>query len=257
MSDLRKRISAKPLRVSAGGLKYFSAVLMLLVNANTVILEKGILGLDAITTEELIAAMEASSRLTALVGVASIIRLLSGVIVPIFTFLLVEGFVHTGSYGNYLKAVAVTALISEPVYDYAIHGSLLEFSQQNPVFALVISLAMLAIIRMIGDKSAGARWIKYFLVVLCAAFWVVLLRVEFGLEIILLAAIFYCFRERTAVKTILGVLVSVMDPLGPFAFCALVYYNGKRTLKIHKYVFYALYPLHMLVLGIVSRMILR
>lgn len=256
MSDLRKRISVKFPRVSANGLKYFSAVLMLLVNINTVILEKGILKLDAITTGELIAAMEASSRLTALVGVASVIRLLSGVIVPIFAFLLVEGFVHTGSYRNYLKTVAVTALISEPVYDYAMHGSFLEFSQQNPVFALTVGLAMLAILRMIVDHSGGARWIKCFLVVLCAVFWVVLLRVEYGLEIILLAAIFYCFRERTAVKVVLGVLVSIMDPLGPFAFCGLIYYNGERMLKLHKYVFYALYPLHLLVLGIAARMFL-
>lgn len=253
MSDLRKRASAKAPRVSANGLKYFCAVILLLVNFSTIVLEKGLLRLDAYSPEELVAAMDASARMTALVGVASIIRLFSGVIVPIFAFLLVEGFVHTDSYKNYLGAMTVTALISEPIYDYAMSGSLFDFSQQNPMLSLVIALAMLGIIRIFDDRANIEKWILRFLLVLCAVFWGILLRVEFSLETVLLVAIFYCFRDRMGIKTVLGVLASIMDPLGPFAFCGLIFYNGKRTLRIHKYWFYGFYPLHLLILGIFTR----
>ena len=253
MSDLRNRVSRKLPRISASGLKYFAAIVMLIVNANTVILEKAILNLDSYSSLELIEVMNQDSGITALVGVASILRLFSGLIVPIYAFLLVEGFVHTGSFGKYLKAVAITALCSEPLYDYAMNGTLLDFSGQNPIMALAIGLVMLSAIRLFDNRAKVEKGILCLLIVLSSVFWTALLRVGCGLETVLLVAIFYCFRERMAIKTILGVLVSVMDPLGPFAFCGLIYYNGQRTLKVNKYCFYGLYPLHLLMLGIIAQ----
>lgn len=256
MSDLRKQLSSRLPRIHANGLKCFSMGIVLLLNFNTIILEKGILHLERYSPSELVAVMEASSTLTALVGVASVLRLLSGIAVPIFAFLTAEGFVHTSSYKKYLSSVTLTALVSEPLYDYAMNGTWMAITQQNPVWSIAISLIMLGILHMIENRNGVEKWICQLLVVLCAVFWVILFRVEYGLEIIVLSAIFYCFREYTALKTVLGILVSIMDPLGPFAFCGLIYYSGQHKLKIPKYWFYALYPLHLLVFGLILRNLL-
>ncbi len=74
---------------------------------------------------------------------------------------------------------------------------------------------------------------------------------------VLLTAIFYCFREHTAVKLLLGVLLSLLDPLGPLAFCGIALYNGKREAKPPKYTFYLFYCLHFLLLSTVTQSILR
>lgn len=251
MSDLRKK-RAMP-RVTAQGLKNVSAVILLLVNAGTILLEKGLIRLDGYTQAELLEAMDTAPGLTGLVGAASVLRLLAGLAVPIFAFLLVEGFLHTGNYGKYLGRVAVTALVSELAYDFAMTGKVLEFSRQNPMLGLTVALILLYILRLPEHMAAVERVIVRILVTLCAVFWVMLLRVDCGLETVLLAAVFYCFRDRTAVKIILGVLISLLDPLGPMAFCGIGLYNGERRIGRAKYGYYVLYPLQLLVMGVIAR----
>jgi hypothetical protein len=168
---------------------------------------------------------------------------------PIYCFLLVEGFVHTGNYKQYLTAVAATALVSEPLYDYAMTGKLLEFSLQNPLLAVAIALAMLGIMGMLDSRTVVEKAIGRLLILLCAAFWVILCRTEYGLQTVVLAAIFYCFRERLFAKIALSVLACIANPLEPFALCGLIYYSGERNLKLPKYVFYCFYPVHLLLLA--------
>ena len=256
MADLRNRIHVRFPKISISGIKLLAALLLLIVNANSLLLEKGLLQLDGFSSEELLAAMDASSRFTTLVGVASILRLLSGVAVPLFAFALAEGFVHTSDFKKYFGAVAVTALVSEPIYDYAFYGRLFDFSQQNPVFGVLIGLAMLGLISKLDSFDGVERGIGSILLVLCGAFWVVLLQVEYGIQTVVLAAVFYCFREKLVWKILLGVLCSVFSPLGPMAICLLPYYSGQKKTKLPKYTYYVFYPLHLLVLGLVTRQIL-
>lgn len=253
MSDLRKKYAARFPHISARGLKNFAVIIMLLVNTSTIILEKGLIQLDTYTQAELLDAMDATPNLVYLAGIDSVIQLLAGLAVPIFAFLLVEGFLHTGDYVKYLIRVAVVALISEIAYDFAMTGKFLEFSQQNPMVALAICLIMLYFMRAVDHMAAVERIICHILLTLCAAFWVIIVHTEYGLEMVLLAAVFYCFRDKTAVKILLGILISLIDPTGPLAFCGIAYYSGERKLKLSKYVYYVLYPLHLLVLGVITR----
>lgn len=253
MSDLRKKRAPGIPRVTAQGLKIFSAVILLLVNGGEILLEKGMIRLDSYTQAQLLAAMDTEACLTGLVGAASLLGLLRGLAVPIFAFLLAEGFLHTGSYGKYLGRVAVTALISELAFDFAMTGKLLEFSRQNPMLGLTVALIMLYILRLPEHMAAVERVILRILTVLCAAFWVMLLRVDCGLETVLLAAVFYCFHQHNAVKIILGVLISLLDPLGPMAFCGIGLYNGERRIGRSQYGYYVIYPLQLLVMGVVAR----
>lgn len=253
MSNLRNRITVSFPKISISGIKLLAVLILLIVNANTLLLEKGLLHLESYSSEELLAVMETSSSFSALVGIASILRLLSGFAVPLFALAAAEGVAHTSDLKKYMAAVALTALISEPIYDYAFYGSFFEISQQNPVFGILISIVLLSLISRLDRFARVERGIGSVLLTICAMFWVVLLRVEYGIQTAVLAVVFYCFREKLLWKILLGVLFSVLNPLSPMAMCLLPYYSDCKKTKLPKYAYYVFYPLHLLVLGLIMR----
>ena len=75
--------------------------------------------------------MSQDSRLMTLAGVGSIMQLIGGMAIPVFAFLLVEGFRNTSDYTKYLIMMAVTALVSEIPYDLSICGKVWDFFQSE------------------------------------------------------------------------------------------------------------------------------
>ena len=248
MQQVKRKPGKKPLQISAGGLKLFSAILLLLVNVGCIVIEKGYLRLDTYTQTELLDAMSADAAVSAWVGVASVLQLLRGLAIPLFAFLLVEGFLHTGHYARYLIRVAATAVISEVPYDLAMSGKVWDAASQNPVMGTAICLVMLYCVSKLERFAAVERVIGSGLMMLCAAFWVLVLRVECGLEMVLLCGILYCLRHRELIKMLLGILVSLTSYMGPLAFVLIFLYNGQRGEKTRQYVYYALFPLQLVAL---------
>ncbi len=93
-------------------------------------------------------------------------------------------------------------------------------------------------------------------VILCAVCWVSLFRAAYGLCMVLLVAVFYIFYTRNVLKTILGMIISLLYVTGPLSFYGIWFYNEERKDKLPKYVYYAFYPLHLLVLGLAAKFIL-
>ena len=112
MADLRRSRIAKIPQVSAQWIKTAAAILLVAANAGAILVEKGIIGMDGYTMSELLTSMENSSGMTGLVGAAVLARLLNGIAIPLFAFLLAEGFRHTRNVRPYLAALTVTALVS-------------------------------------------------------------------------------------------------------------------------------------------------
>ncbi|MBQ2057472.1 MAG: hypothetical protein IIT84_04705 [Oscillospiraceae bacterium] len=253
MPDLRTHLNQRYRRLSAVWLKNAAAVIMLIVAAGRIIIQLGLIRLDTYTGETLSAAMDADPNLMTLSGVASIIQLMRGLLPPLFAFLLVEGFVHTSSYGHYLGGVAITAVLSEFAYDYAMTGKVLEFSAQNPMLGLAVCLIMLYGLRLAERREMIERVIISLLIILASTFWVIVIRSECGIELVLLTAVLYCFRDKLVIKYVLGIIISLMDAFGPISFCAIIFYSGKRDLRISKYFYYGLYPAHYLIFGLIAR----
>lgn len=253
--NIRDRLARRWLKVPAQWLKYAAALLMALSSANTVILKNAVIRLDAYTRESLMAAMDADGRLTGLVGVASVADALAGLAVPLFAFLLVEGFLHTSDFRRYLARMAVTAAIGEFAYDFAMAGKLLDFSRQSPMLGLVLCLVMLYFMSMVEKRQAVDRVILQILLALCGLFWALLLRAEYALPTALMAAAFYCLRSHRAAKLVLALVCCLQYPLAPMSFIALAFYNGKREMKCPPVVFYILYPAHLFILGAVGRFV--
>lgn len=242
--------------VTADGLKIFACVVMLIQNIGIAIVENGLIRLDQYTQESLSKAMETDSDLMFLAGVGSVMQLIGGMAVPIFAFLLVEGFMRTSDYKRYLLSIAVFALISEIPYDFAMNQKLVDLSTQNALVGMAVSLLMLYFLKMAKEKQGAVSIALQVLVVLCAVLWVSLLRAQYGFCIVLLTAVFYLFYTKHVLKTVLGIAVSLLYVTGPLSFYGIWCYNEERKDKLPKYVYYGFYPAHLLVLGLVTRLFL-
>jgi len=238
--------------VTADGLKIFAGIIMLIQSIGITIIEKGLIHLDQYTQAELSQAMEKDSHLMLLAGIGSVMQLIGGLAVPVFAFLLVEGFRRTSDYRRYLLSMAAFALLSEIPYDLANSQKLLDWSGQNALVTMCVCLLMLYFLRMFeGKKSFGCSALRY-LIVICSIVWVTLLRAQYGLCMVLLAAVFYMFYTRNVLKTILGMLVSLLYVTGPLSFYGIWCYNEERKDRVPKYAYYVFYPLHLLILGIIA-----
>lgn len=239
--------------ITADGLKIFACITMLIQTIGIVIVEKGLIHLEQYTQESLNEAMAADSRLMTLAGVGSIMQLVGGMAIPIVAFLLIEGFRNTSSLKKYLCTVFLVAFLSEIPYDFAMSGKLFDISSQNAMFGTGISLLMLKCMELLknAEKNAG-RFVRI-LLVFASVLWVSFLRVEYGLCMVLLTAVFYLFYAKNGWKTVFGILISLMYVTGPLSFYGIWCYNGKRKDRIPKYAFYAFYPMQFLVLGMIAR----
>ena len=252
-----KRIGAwKTPDFTADGLKLFACITMLLHSIGIAVVENGMIHLEQYTTESLSQAMATDSRLMMLAGVGSVLQLLGGLAVPVFAFLLVEGFRNTSDYKKYLLSVAAFALLSEIPYDLAIRQRLWDFSSQNALVSTGICLLMLYFLRMAQARTGAGKGLLQLLIVAAAVVWAALFRAEFGLCMVLLTAVFYIFYARNGIKTLLGVLISLLYVTGPLSFYGIWCYNGVRTDRLPKYFYYVFYPLHLLVLGLLVKFLM-
>ena len=173
---------------------------------------------------------------------------------PIFAFLLVEGFQNTENYNRYVLALLIAALVTEPFYDYACNGVWLDLAEangQNILFALALGLVQLHFLQAMGTGNVG-RILASGLMVLCSALWCFLLNVPGGALLELTAGLFYLLKEHPRAKYgsvgAMGLIFGVTPVLAlPLVAC----YNGERG-SYCKYIFYAAYPVLWALVAIVK-----
>ena len=239
--------------ITADGLKMFACIVMFIRTIGIVVIEKGMIHLESYTQSSLNEAMAQDSRLMTLAGLGAVFQLAGGLAIPIFAFLLVEGVRNTSDYKKYLLAMLGTALLSELPYDLAMSGKILDFSGQNGMFTMTICLILLKCLELTGSISGAAGKLVRFLEILAAVLWTSLFKSEYGLCMVLLTAVFYVFYTKNVIKTILGGAISLMYVTGPLAFYGLWCYNGERKNRINKYLYYAVYPVSLLVVFILAK----
>ncbi|MCC8028669.1 MAG: conjugal transfer protein TraX [Lachnospiraceae bacterium] len=197
-----------------------------------------------------------------------VFRYIGRIAFPIFVFLLVEGFYHTGNIRRYEIRLLIFALISEIPFDLAFNGTLLEFQSQNVFFTLFLGLLMLDLIKRVNEQ----HWKSILILVIfvAAAF---LLKTDYDAGGILMIYCFYKLRNQPLLKYILLGVISllVFGPIECWSLLAvipLLLYNGKRGFRpdgrlyggradgagalLVKYLFYIFYPAHLLILHYIS-----
>lgn len=186
---------------------------------------------------------------------------------PIYCFLLVEGFLHTRNVAKYAGRLAVFALISEIPFDLAISGTWWIYSYNNVFFTLVLGLLViwaLSYIEKFHEFWVEKNWepILGRILTLSAGLIVIVgfgaladmvLFTDYGLGGIVAIAILYLLRGQRMIAfagcvMALTVIVGDIELLAMFMLYPIMKYDGTRG-KNMKYVFYAFYPVHLLILA--------
>ena len=176
---------------------------------------------------------------------------------PIYAFLLVEGFYHTRSVKRYAARLAVFALVSEIPFNLALSGRLWYWHAQNVYFTLVIGLLMVAAMDWLIHR--GMRW-QAMAAGLLAAAAAMVLRTDYDASGVLVIFFFYLYRQEKAamciaVSAVLVLFIGGLECFGILALIPILLYNGQKgAARINKFVFYGFYPVHLLLLWLVSRL---
>ncbi|MBE6951459.1 MAG: hypothetical protein E7451_09020 [Ruminococcaceae bacterium] len=241
----------------AASIRKWAFVFLTIGTIGRSILQNQLLGMNSISGEELIASMEQNPSLMAILTVALVCKVLETCAAPLFSFLLVEGFLRTSSFERYLLRVGGVALISELPYNLAVGGKLLELNSRNPVFALFICLIMLYFFNRYAEK--GIKNILMKTLIFTAAFlWCLMLHIDEGVCLVVLVCFMWAARSKSNVRSMYGFCGSMVSTLfnmyyiGSCLSCIMLHrYNEERG-EQNKTFNYAFYPALLLILGIIA-----
>ena len=196
---------------------------------------------------------------------------------PIFAFQLCEGYRHTSDYRRYRRRLLVFALLSEIPFNLFYAGSVIFPFHQNVLFTLLLGLLAIRQADMLrreeGIKKKSLRCLALLLIFAGGA----VLFPDYGLMGVLTVLCFYVFRDyrlfQLAAMAVLNIFafkgqtipvslgaLAFDFPIQGFALLALPLiwlYNGEKGrggkgLRLFWYIFY---PLHMLALYFIQRIV--
>lgn len=187
------------------------------------------------------------------------IRLIGRIAFPLFAFLLVEGFQHTGNLRNYAARLLVFAFISEIPFDLAASGKL-TWAHQNVFFTLFIGLLVLKGLEFAQTK-ASSRTLYYTISgfsVIAGCLAACFLSVDYSYMGVLLIVILYLLRDEPKKQCIIGAILFSYELTSILSFFMIYRYTGQKgSTKLPKYAFYAFYPAHLLILWAVKMFVIR
>lgn len=168
---------------------------------------------------------------------------------PIFCFLLVEGYTHTKDKGKYLKTLVLFAILSELPWRLA-HGDIL-YPSTNVYFTLVLGFCGIALI------DTGRSSDRLLLLVKMGVLLYVALAFspDYSYRGVLFIIAMYVMADYPWFKILSCALILPNGPIAALAFIPISLYNGKRGFiqgKAGKYIFYAIYPVHFMILWVLS-----
>ena len=243
------------LRLDGATLKRFGCLTLFLYTLSMSVFRLGLIGAGSLSPSELAERMASDPRIMRLSGFASALQLAGALCIPIFAYLLVEGFVHTSSFRRYLLSIAGCALVSEIPYDLAMSGVPFAWADQNLMVTYTVCLILLYGLKMTESRTGFLRYLMRGGLLLAAMLWVNLLRSQFGIVSVALCAAYYLLADRTALKILAGCGISSFYLTAPLSGILLWLYDGTRGNIRFKYLYYASYPVHLLVLGIAARLV--
>lgn len=239
-----KQTSGSPFSLSGNALKWIAMITMFIDHSAVVLIGRCLLGGEMNHMDYLAALSQPGLSWKLYV----VMRLIGRISFPIFCFLLVEGFVHTRSVKDYAMRLAVFACVSEIPFDLAIYGTSFFWDSQNVGFTLLLGIGALVMWKKFGNKpvfqvvSAG---------IFCAM--ATIIDCDYGAFGVFLIVLLYALRENRRWQSIFGALSVLWENTAPIAFLLTYFYNGERGKWNGKYVFYAFYPLHLLILAGIAR----
>ena len=172
-----------------------------------------------------------------------ILRTIGRLAFPIFAWQISVGYTNSSNKVNYFKRLLLFALITQPIYMYALNPA-----QLNIFFTLILGLISIWVYDKADNKYVGV-FVNSIIFLIAHQ-----LNVSYGAYGVIIIFLFYIFRNNI-VLLFLGQLIVVLvyafdstafiQIFSLVALMPIILYNGQRGPKL-KYIFYAFYPIHLL-----------
>lgn len=199
----------------------------------------------------------------------------------LFAFLIVEGFLHTRSRVRLLLRLFLFALLSEIPFDLAFSGSMFDWKSQNVYWTLFLGVLLLTVWEYLSRYGSVLSVAGRILIVAAACTAAFLGGTDYRFMGVLLILTFYLTREKEKGVCFMAVgLVmlfgmwgsnlirytgrltadklfwsSLREMYGLLAFVLIFLYNGKKGRQLPKPFYYGFYPLHLLLLYGIARIV--
>ena len=187
-------------------------------------------------------------------------RMIGRLAMPIFSFCIAEGYVHTRDRKRYLLRMGLFALISEVPFDLAFSGRVGP-EHQNIMLTFFLSILALRLFDLIrGDREGETKKTAVWKTAAGAAavggiaILALLLRADYTVFAVIAVFLFYAFRKlHPMLRSVPGVaFLALTRTMGYYcttglSVIPLALYSGKKG-KGLKWLFYVFYPGHLLLL---------
>lgn len=182
-----------------------------------------------------------------------VLRGMGRIAFPIFCFTIVEGFQKTRDAKAYFKRLLLFALVSEIPFDLAFRGRLIDMGYQNVFWTLAIGLWML----IVYEDHTVSEWQRILKLMLCFCIPNIL-HTDYSVYGVMTIFVMYLFRKEPIKAGLAGYIVLLLQTTAEkwaiFGFLLIFLYNGERG-KGNKFLYYAFYPVHLLILVLLKNFI--
>lgn len=183
---------------------------------------------------------------------------------PLFTCLLLEGFIKTKNPLKHIKDFLIFALLSEIVFDYVLVKTPFDWSHQNVMWTWLLCYIMLYILQQIDLKiSKTYTSLLSMITITVISIIAYIIKCDYSIVGTLTIAIgYYLYLMRDHIKyykllinTLIIILITIttLSPGCLLAIPIILLYNQNKLgnyNKIIKYLFYIFYPAHLAILTI-------
>lgn len=189
--------------------------------------------------------------------IAIIGEAISWVAIPIYAWLVVEGYTHTRNVWLYALRLLALAVICEIPYDLATSGIPVDWTSQNPVFALAASVVVLGLIdscRIL--PSQAARILLSVAAVVCGTLWMLTgcvgVRQQLmnaGVLVLALTVLFRMLANRENTMMLTSALLCTCFFILPTFGIAILHFRNSEigySRPWAKWALYAVYPIMLL-----------
>jgi hypothetical protein len=203
----------------------------------------------------------ADSTTMGMAVVSILLILIEGCAIPVFCFLLVEGFQYSSNLKNYFLRVLGVAAIAELPYNFAISGKIIDLNTRNPVFGMVLCFIILFLYKRYEAKGFKNFLIKTMVTIL-GLVWANMLSITDGAACVIVVGALWLLRDKPTFRVLgscaamfLASAFSMYYLVAPVAFLMVHSYNGEPG-EGNKYVNYLAYPVMLLAFGLAAYFLL-
>lgn len=210
---------------------------------------------------EILSSLENNEKNLTLAIFALLMQMAYACAIPIFTFLLVDGFRHTTSVKEYGLRMAGVALLTEIPYNLAMSGEWFDFNSRNPMLAMVLGMVMMYIYNYYSGKKLKNILIRIMVFVL-SIIWIDMLRIDHGVAIVVMISTLWALRKRRSWQILGGCAMMFVlsafpayNPsywLAPIVFLAVHFYNDEPCDE-NRWINYLSFPAILLAVGLIAK----